>query len=289
MSIRVFAPAKINLTLAVGPAGEDGMHPLQSVVAFADIGDWIEAEASGALSLRIAGPFQNELCEGDPENLALRAARALARAGGVAPKAALSLEKNLPVAAGIGGGSADAAAALHALNRLWGLGFDLMRLAEIGGTLGADVPVCVAGHLAYMTAAGAAFAPMRGPSFDAVLVNPRRALATALVYRAFDQMRLGANFAPAPAPSWATRAEALSSMIATGNSLDLPAASLLGEVATVLETLRIDSRVQYAALSGSGATCFALVADRAQAQTLAADLGDGHPHWWIAPARLAGA
>jgi 4-diphosphocytidyl-2-C-methyl-D-erythritol kinase len=289
MSVRVFAPAKINLTLAVGPAGDDGMHPLQSVVAFADVGDWIEAKASPALSLRITGPFQRELSEVDPENLAVRAANALAHAGGVAPKAALSLEKNLPVASGIGGGSADAAATLHALNRLWALDFDLTRLAEIGGALGSDVPACVIGRLAYMTATGAVCAPMRGPSFDAVLVNPRRALSTALVYRAFDAMRLGANFAPAPAPSWATRAEALTSMISTGNDLAVPAVSLVGEVGTVLETLRNDGRVQYAALSGSGATCFALVDDRVRAQSLAADLVDAYPHWWIAPARLAGA
>src|SRR5690349_3454854 len=145
MSVRVFAPAKINLTLEVGRPREDGMHPLSSVVAFADVGDIVEAQAAEELSLTIAGDFADELPAGDGENLVLRAARALARAANVQPKARLTLQKDLPVASGIGGGSADAAAALRALVALWELNMSDAALQAIARRLGSDAPVCLSG------------------------------------------------------------------------------------------------------------------------------------------------
>ncbi|MBS0385355.1 MAG: 4-(cytidine 5'-diphospho)-2-C-methyl-D-erythritol kinase [Proteobacteria bacterium] len=289
MSVRVFAPAKINLTLEVGPPRDDGMHPLQSVVAFADVGDIVEAEASDDLSLKIGGDFADQLSEGDVENLVLRAARALARSAGVDAKAALSLEKNLPVASGIGGGSSDAAAALRALAALWEIDAGTDALQAVARLLGADVPVCLRGAPAWMTGLGEIWTPISLPPFAAVLVNPLRELATPLVYREFDRMRLGGAFAASAAPHWRDRSEALSGIVAAGNALTAPAQSLMPDVALVIEILRNDARVEHAAMSGSGATCFALVGDLAAAERLAADLRAAHPDWWVVETELGGA
>jgi 4-diphosphocytidyl-2-C-methyl-D-erythritol kinase len=289
MSVQVFAPAKINLTLEVGRPRADGMHPLQSVVAFADVGDVVSAEADEDLSLRIVGDFADQLSEGDADNLVLRAGRALAQAAGVAANAKLTLEKNLPVASGIGGGSSDAAAALRALNALWELGYDAAQLQTIARGLGSDVPVCLSGAPAWMTGLGETWAPIRAPAFAAVLVNPLREAATPLVYREFDRMRLGGEFAPRAAPVWADRTEALSDIVATGNALTAAASALAPEIAVIIEILRNDARAEHAAMSGSGATCFAFVENLADAEALAADLRAVHPDWWVIETELGGA
>lgn len=289
MSVRVFAPAKINLTLEVGRPRADGMHPLQSVVTFADVGDIIEAEAAEALSLKIVGDFADQLSEGDHDNLVLRAARAFAAAANVKAGAKLTLQKDLPVASGIGGGSADAAATLRALNTLWGAGLDDAALQAIARTLGSDVPVCVFGAPAYMTGAGETFAPMRAPSFSAVLVNPLTPLATPFVYREFDRQHLGGAFTERPAPVWADRTEALSTIAALDNDLEAPAVALMPDIGVIGEILRNDARVLHAGLSGSGATMFALTTDFAASESLAADIRAAHPDWWAIETELAGA
>ncbi|MBL8531524.1 MAG: 4-(cytidine 5'-diphospho)-2-C-methyl-D-erythritol kinase, partial [Hyphomonadaceae bacterium] len=179
--LRVFAPAKINLTLQVGPPGGDGMHPLQSVVAFADVGDWVEVAPSEGLTLAMDGPFAPMLTQ-DEDNLVLRAARLLAAEGQVRAGAALRLSKHLPVASGIGGGSSDAAAALKALNQLWALDLDVAALAQLGRRLGADVPVCLGARSAWMTGAGEQVAALALPEMDVVLVNPLRPAPTAQVF-----------------------------------------------------------------------------------------------------------
>jgi 4-diphosphocytidyl-2-C-methyl-D-erythritol kinase len=278
MSVRVFAPAKINLTLEVGRPRADGMHPLQSVVTFADVGDIIEAEAAETLSLKIVGDFADQLSEGDRDNLVLRAARALAAAANVSAGAKLTLQKDLPVASGIGGGSADAAATLRALNTLWGAGLDDTALQAIARTLGSDVPVCVFGAPAYMTGVGETFAPMRAPSFSAVLVNPLTPLATPSVYREFDRQHLGGAFT-----------EALSTIAALDNDLEAPAVALMPDIGVIGEILRNDARVLHAGLSGSGATMFALTTDFAASESLAADIRAAHPDWWAIETELAGA
>jgi len=289
MSTQVFAPAKINLTLEVGRPREDGMHPLQSVVAFADVGDVVTAEAGEGLSLHIAGDFADQLSEGDTENLVLRAARALAQTAGVPTNATLTLEKNLPVASGIGGGSSDAAATLRALNALWELGYDASQLQAIARGLGSDVPVCLSGAPAWMTGLGETWSPIRAPAFAAVLINPLKEVATPLVYREFDRMRLGGDFTPREAPAWADRSAALSDIVATGNALTAAASALAPEIAVIVEILRNDARVEHAAMSGSGATCFALVEDLGDAEALAADLRAAHPDWWVIETELGGA
>lgn len=289
MSVRVFAPAKINLTLEVARPRQDGMHPLQSVVSFADIGDIVEAAPGEGLSLALTGDFAHQLTPDDPENLVLRAARALAAAGGVSANASLTLEKNLPVASGLGGGSSDAAAALRALSDLWSLDLGPKRLQEIAQTLGADVPVCIHGAPAFMTGLGQIWSPIAAPAFAAVLVNPLIELATPLVYRAFDAMGLGGAFGARPLPHWPDRAAALRDIAAIGNDLEAPAAGLVPEIGVIGGSLRHDARVLHAGLSGSGATWFALVDTLAIAETLADDLRAAHRDWWIVETELAGA
>ena len=289
MSVRVFAPAKINLTLEVGRPRADGYHPLQSVVAFADIGDEIEAAPADTLTLSIEGEFAEDLAADSANNLVLRAARALAEAAGVEHGAALLLRKNLPIASGIGGGSSDAAATLRALNQLWALDWPLERLLAIARTLGADVPVCLAGVPAYMTGLGERFEPVALPAFAAVLVNPLTHLSTPEVYRRFDAMGLGARFTPKAAPVWPEATSALAGIAAIGNDLAAPAAELAPEIAAVSQILRADERVRYAALSGSGATVFALMANVDDAAALADALQEERPDWWVADTLLCSA
>ncbi len=289
MSVRLLAPAKINLTLEVGPLRADGYHPLQSVVTFATVGDIVEAMAADALTMTIGGEFADDLDPDIETNLVLRAARALAETSGVTAGAALTLEKNLPVASGIGGGSSDAAAALRALNKLWGLDWPPERLLPIARSLGADVPVCVIGAPAYMTGAGDVFERIMLPSFAAVLVNPMTPLPTPSVYRAFDAQGLGSGFRQRPAPDWMDFGAALAGIAASGNDLAGPAASIVPEIAEVSQTLRADSRVRYAGLSGSGATVFALVANAEEAAALADMVQKAHPDWWVADTLLSGA
>ncbi len=289
MSVQVFAPAKINLTLEVGRARGDGMHPLQSVVAFADVGDIVTAEAGAGLSLEIVGDFADRLSEGDQDNLVLRAARALAETAGVAADARLVLQKDLPVASGLGGGSSDAAATLRALCTLWELQIADEALQTVAKALGADVPVCLGGRPAWMTGLGELWSPVDAPSLSAVLVNPLQELSTPLVYREFDRLHLGADFKTSGRPDWRTRSEAITAIAAAGNALTPAAHALLPSVGTIIEILRNDARVDLAAMSGSGATCFALVEDLVTAEALAADLRAAHPDWWIIETELGGA
>jgi len=288
MSVRVFAPAKINLTLEVGRPRPDGLHPLQSVVAFGDIGDIVEAEDAETLTLDISGEFADGLST-DASNLVLRAAHALAAHAGVSRGAALALEKNLPIASGIGGGSSDAAATLQALNSLWALELSLVELAAVGAKLGADVPVCLLGAPAFMSGVGEVVTPISLAPIPAVLVNPLRPLATAEVYRAFDRMGLGDAFHTRAAPRWPSMREAIAGIALIGNHLEAPARALLQQIDEILDTLNQDERVQLAAMSGSGATVFALTADIETAAGIADDVQQRHRDWWVAETLLGGA
>jgi len=281
MSVRVFAPAKINLTLKVGRPRADGYHPLESIVAFADIGDIVEAEESDELSLSIHGDFAEGLAA-DQSNLVLRAASALASAAGIEPRARLSLEKNLPIASGIGGGSSDAAAALTALSRLWGLDWPAQRLAEIGAALGADVPVFFSGAgAAHMSGVGEICRRMHLPPLAAVLINPLQPLSTPDVYRQFDRSGLGSTLAGDSPPAWSSEDEAIAAMRALGNDLEEPVAQLAPVVASLLDDLRSRAEVRYAALSGSGATVFAITNDWAAAKQLADALIAARSDCWV--------
>ncbi|GGC57390.1 4-diphosphocytidyl-2-C-methyl-D-erythritol kinase [Siccirubricoccus deserti] len=269
------APAKVNLYLHVTGRRADGYHLLDSLAVFGPAADLVAAAPAAALSLALDGPFAAGLAA-EPDNLVLRAARALAEAAGIEARAALALTKRLPIASGIGGGSADAAAALRALDRLWGLDFGAARLARIGAGLGADVPVCVASRPARMGGVGERLstAPVL-PECGLLLVNPGAALATPAVFRA----RAGACFTP-PAvlpDGWEDAAAMARDLAALRNDLEAPAIFLCPMVAEVLAALRELPGCLLARMSGSGATCFGLFATSAAAQQAADLLPNG---WW---------
>lgn len=287
MSVRVFAPAKINLTLEVGaPHRASGRHPLQSVVVFADVGDWITVERDpNDVTLHLDGPFFSTLIE-TGENLVLDAVGAIASVSDTWG-AALTLTKNLPVAAGMGGGSSDAAATLKALNEWWLMNLNEQQLMEIGRPLGGDVPVCVFARSAYMTGEGEIIAPMALPPLDAVLVNPGVAVATASVFHQFDAEAGGANFMARPAPEWASLDDVCKGLAERGNMLEAAARVVAPVIAEVAGVLRSDPRALAVGLSGSGATMFAICANAAAASALAASLSRDHPDWWVTQTRLA--
>ncbi len=280
------APAKINLTLHVTGRRPDGYHLLDSVVAFAGAHDIVTAVPADALSLTVAGPFAQALSH-DPDNLVLRAARALAEAAGIAPRAALHLEKNLPVASGIGGGSADAAATLRALSRLWNLALPAEAMHAIAARLGADVPVCLASRPCRMSGIGEILAPAPTlPECGLLLANPGIALATQAVFRA----RGGAFSAALPLPeAWPDAASLASDLAQGGNDLQAPAIALCPAIGVLLAVLASYPGAMLARMSGSGATCFALFATPGEASGAAAALAQAGRWCWGGPLYDGGA
>ncbi len=257
-----FAPAKLNLTLRVGPPQPDGRHPLDSLVCFThSLGDHLSVEAASDLRLEISGPFSEGLGVG-PDNLVCRAAQILADAKSKQAKVKIRLIKNLPIASGIGGGSADAAAAMHALNDFWELKFSQAELLAIGAQLGADVPACLMGQPVHMTGTGETLANA-GPlaAMGVVLVNPGVACPTGPVYRAYDVLGAG----PAPevqtVPDVSSPERLLAYLQAMPNDLERAAISLVPEIAEAMAYLAVSPNVRFVRMSGSGATCFALFDD----------------------------
>ncbi|SUS07043.1 4-diphosphocytidyl-2-C-methyl-D-erythritol kinase [uncultured Defluviicoccus sp.] len=279
----VEAPAKINLYLHVVGRRADGYHLLDSLAVFAGIGDTIEAAPAEALTLSIDGPFARELGN-EEDNLVLRAAHALAAASGRPAAARIRLTKRLPVASGIGGGSADAAATLHALARLWRLDFEPAALAAIGLALGADVPVCVYGRSAFFAGIGEVVTPAPTlPPAWLVLVNPGIALPTPRVFKARSGGFSGpGRFAAGPADA----AELAAVLKLRGNDLTEAAVHLAPVIGTVLAELEALPGALLTRMSGSGATCFALFAEQAAAETAAENLRTRQPGWWGAAAPL---
>lgn len=272
-----FAPAKINLHLHVVGRQHDGYHLLDSLVVFAGAGDRLSVSPSDTLSLRLAGPFAAGL-EAEANNLVLRAARALAALAGVPATGALVLEKNLPVASGIGGGSADAAAALRLLCRFWDVtpaANDLSRIAQL---LGADVPVCIASRPALMSGIGEILQPAPPmPAAGLVLVNPGVAISTPSVFRARSAaFSAAADFRP---QGWRTTEALVESLMATRNDLEPPARALAPAIGDCLGTLTSSPGCLLARMSGSGATCFGLFASVDAARTAAGTIA--RPGWWV--------
>ncbi|MBI0435460.1 4-(cytidine 5'-diphospho)-2-C-methyl-D-erythritol kinase [Roseomonas sp. KE0001] len=269
------APAKINLHLHVLGRRPDGYHLLDSLVVFAGAADRLDVAPAEALSLELAGPEAASLAA-EPDNLVLRAARLLAEKAGLPPRGALRLEKRLPVASGIGGGSADAAAALRLLNRAWGLNWPLARLAPLAAKLGADVPVCLDGRPARMGGVGERLeAAPRLPPAGLVLVNPRQPLSTPAVFRARAAEAFGAA-ATLPA-GWADAGAMAQGLASCRNDLQAAAIRLCPAVSETLAALRALPDCLLARMSGSGATCFALLPDAAAARAAAAGLPEA---WW---------
>ena len=278
MTVTETAHAKVNLFLHVLGRRPDGYHELDSLVVFAAAADALHAESAERLSLAVNGPYGAALAGAD--NLVLRAARALAEATGTTRGARLTLTKALPVASGIGGGSADAAAALRALDQLWGLGLGADRLAALGAALGADIPVCVRAKPARMGGIGERIADAPGlPQFGLLLANPGPALDTAAVFAA----RTGAFDTPARLPlSWPDAAAMARDLACCRNALEPAALALCPPIAAVLDALRALPGARLARLSGSGATCFALFDDDDDATAAATELRTAQPSWWIA-------
>jgi 4-diphosphocytidyl-2-C-methyl-D-erythritol kinase len=283
--VREFAPAKVNLYLHVTGRRADGYHLLDSLVCFPALGDDVEVAPGDGLSLAVDGPFAADVPAGDG-NILCGAARALAAEAGIRPDAAIRLTKRLPVASGIGGGSADAAAALRALCRLWDVAPDPVMLAQVAVGLGADVPMCLAARPAFTGGIGEILdkAPPL-PAATLLLVNPGVALPTPRVFRGREgPFSPPGRFEAAPAS-----AEALAAVLAARrNDLTAAAVALCPAVGEVLQCLAAMPGALLARMSGSGATCFALFADATAAAAAAAGLALAHPGWWIAAAPIQG-
>ncbi len=286
--IEEIAPAKINLYLHIGPTRADGLHDLASDFVFAEDGDRLIAQEANGLSLEVKGPFAGALA-GEPveSNLVWKAAEALQAYSGVSKGARLVLDKRLPVAAGIGGGSADAAAALRALVRLWDVNINISDLNEIAFRLGADVPACLQRAPISVTGAGECLGA--GPCLPPLwvcMVNPGVAMPTGPIFRAFD------HFMPCPAEPLLWKRSRISNyddaramMGGTRNDLEPYAVQRAPQIQTVLNFLTAHPGVLAARMSGSGATSFALFTSLAAARAAAnAAHGAG---WWAMAAPLS--
>lgn len=288
-----YGRAKVNLTLRVVGRRVDGYHDLDSVVAFADCADRLTLTPGPELTLETTGPMATA-CGEVADNLVLKAAKLLAERVPELKLGAFGLEKVLPVAAGIGGGSADAAAALRLLARLNGLAADDARLAEVALKTGADVPVCLASYACDMTGVGEGLLPLNLPKLPCVLVNPCVPVATTDVFAALG-LRSGELLVGASdvfeSPSWprdgASIADWIEALSAVGNDLETPARRIQPVIDEVLLALGVADGARIARMSGSGATCFALFAVVVEAQAAAKKISADHPGWWVHAGELS--
>ncbi len=267
--------AKINLALHVRARRADGYHEIETLFAFCEDGDLVSAVADERLSLTITGPFAQGLSAGD-DNLVLRAAEALRWAYGVRAGASITLDKRLPIAAGIGGGSADAASALHLLMRLWDLPDDLDRLIEIARPLGADVPACVVSQTMRGAGVGDELTLMNSGALAGVpvlLVNPRVACPTGPVFAGWNGEDDGPLEGDTP----------LAIALESYNGLEESAMALVDEIADVRLALSECDGLLLARMSGSGATCFGLFETEAARDAAVAEMP---PEYWTLPTRL---
>jgi 4-diphosphocytidyl-2-C-methyl-D-erythritol kinase len=281
----VVAPAKLNLCLHVGDRREDGYHDLESLVAFASIGDVVTLEASDGFSLALAGPFAAALSEHE-DNLAVRAARLLALHAKLNRGARISLTKNLPVAAGMGGGSADAAAVLRGLVRMWDLKISNDELRQLGASLGADVPVCIESAAAWMEGKGESVTRVASlPSLHLLLVNPLVPVPTGAVFSTLrDRRGLGLG---CPDDGFADARSLICFLQAATNDLEAPARMIAPEVGTVLQSLADLPGAMLSRMSGSGGTCFGVFEGEAATSRAGESLRARHPEWWVRETTLA--
>jgi 4-diphosphocytidyl-2-C-methyl-D-erythritol kinase len=285
--------AKVNLTLRVVGRRVDGYHDLESVVAFADCADRLTLTSGPELSLKTTGPLA-EACGETADNLVLKAARLLAERVPDLKLGEFILDKVLPVAAGIGGGSADAAAALRLLARLNGMALDDPRLKDVALSTGADVPVCLASRACDMAGVGETLMPLSLPKLPCVMINPRVPVATKDVFKALGlrngELLVGASDV-IEAPAWpeagASIADWVEALSAVVNDLETPAMRIQPAIAEVLSTLRSADGAMLARMSGSGATCFAIFANGAAAQRAAQKILHDHPAWWVHAGELS--
>lgn len=278
----VFAPAKINLYLHIVGRRVDGFHLLNSVFAFTDLADRLDVYPDDRLRLDIAGPWAQSLASEDSQdNLVLRAARLLrdeAADPTALPGAHLVLTKTIPVAAGVGGGSADAAAALKLLARYWKLSISDARLHELAQTLGADVPPCLTGRPSYVRGIGENVTPLAAcPDWGVILVNPRVPISTPDVFQAYKKGRYVFSQEKAEPGAWNDPDWLLTH---SRNDLEAPALAIAPVIGDVLEALKALPSCLIARMSGSGATCFALFDKKNMASEGAKYLSQRFPQWW---------
>lgn len=290
MIASAFAPAKVNLYLHVGAPETSGYHPLASLVVFADVGDRLTLEPAPAFAFTVEGPFADALVlEGD--NLVVQAVRALAQAAGAAvPAVRLTLDKQLPVAAGLGGGSSDAAAALRLVRaQVFPEVGDEVLLAILG-RLGADGPMCLAARPVTAEGRGDRLGPSPTlPELHAVLVNPGVACPTGEIYDAYDRAgRFGGAERADLRCVYETAADLAADLEGCRNDLEAPAAEGRPAVEAALAALEQAPGVLLTRLSGSGATAFALCADQAAAASVAEALQGRRPGWWVRACRFGG-
>lgn len=287
MRLETLAPAKINLFLHVGPVDAKGYHPLSSLVAFADIGDRIAVEPAERLSLRVEGPFGAGLAGDD--NLILRALRRLGEATGRGePGLSVVLDKRLPIAAGLGGGSSDAGAALRLAARILQLEANDPSLEAAARAVGADGPMCLYARTAWAEGRGERLTlEPRLPALPVVLVNPGVPSPTGAVYRAYDAGNVRTADTSPPPLVWTSRAVA-AWLVTLRNDLEAPAVAMTPEIATTIEAVGATDGVLLSRMSGSGATVFGLYADMNAANAAAAALGARRPKWWVQAGTLSG-
>ncbi len=284
MALTLETMAKVNLYLHVCGRRENGYHELDSLIVFAQTGDVLTFEEADDLSLDVIGPMADVLDGTTEDNLVLKAARGLQKLGQVKSGARITLEKRLPVAAGIGGGSGDAATALKGLCQLWKLFPDPQGLEELALSLGADVPICLKAHASHVGGIGEDITPLAPlPECWMVLVNPMKALSTPAVFKA----RTGGFTSSAPMISEIDSLAALiDGLKQRHNDLDAAAVSLVPEIAEVLESLQDQPGCLLGRMSGSGATCFGLFAEKAEAVEAQRVIDASQPDWWVACGKI---
>jgi 4-diphosphocytidyl-2-C-methyl-D-erythritol kinase len=279
--------AKVNLTLRVVGRRVDGYHDLESVVAFADCADRLSLTPGPTLNLKTAGPLAHA-CGETSDNLVFKAAQLLGDRVSDLKLGEFTLDKMLPVAAGIGGGSADAAAALRLLAKANGLAIDDARLIEVAKLTGADVLVCLNSHACVMTGVGETLLPLSLPIMPCVMVNPCVPVATRNVFAALGlrngELLVGASdvFQATAWPEAGASVEDWVEALAAGsNDLEAPATRIQPMIGEVLSALSATNGAWLARMSGSGATCFAIYENTAEAQRAAQKIKLDHPGWWV--------
>lgn len=280
MTVSVFAPAKVNLTLHITGQRPDGYHLIDSLVAFADVGDLLHLSPADTGAITVTGPEAAGV-PGDVSNLALQAV-------GLIGTAQVTLDKRLPAASGVGGGSADAAAAFRAMLVLGGQDPEGRAAFDLGRSLlelGADVPMCLASQMARVQGIGEQIAPQPGfPPLPALLVNPRVPLATAAVFKGLG--RKDNPPMPQVLPGFATVQGFAAWLAKQRNDLQPPAMAVAPVIGDVLAMLSARAGCLLARMSGSGATCFALFADEAAAAQAGREVLAARPDWWVALTEL---
>ncbi|MEM6899161.1 MAG: 4-(cytidine 5'-diphospho)-2-C-methyl-D-erythritol kinase [Pseudomonadota bacterium] len=286
----VLAPAKINLYLHVGEANASGRHPIDSLTVFAgpEAADRLTIEPAETIQLAVIGPHAHE-CGDIADNLVFRAADALRKTLGTEDGARITLVKHLPVAAGIGGGSADAGAALRALNHQWSGPDSVDHLIAIAAHLGGDVPACTVSRTLLMRGEGERLEGLNLPfKIPALLANSGLPCPTGPVFQTYDIANGGEGFAELSVPELLSLTDLFEWLPATFNDLEAPALIRHPELAETLKSLQRLQNNRCVRMSGSGGTCFALFDTKKEALRAGEELRRERPDWWIAVTELGG-